>query len=88
MLKAVETATEFLPMSKSQGLPSRFSVTASLDGAIANFDPLNQPAKDFSQETPLPSLQQTSQTQSNSGAVPAAKFTVVFAPNGVLEVNP
>ncbi|MBE9163219.1 hypothetical protein [Tychonema sp. LEGE 06208] len=65
-----------------------YRVTASLDGAIANFEPLNQPAKDFTQETPLPSVQQTSQTQSNSGAVPAAKFTVVFAPNGVLEVNP
>jgi hypothetical protein len=65
-----------------------YRVTASLDGAIANFEPLNQPAKDFTQETPLPSLQNTSQTQSNSAAVPAAKFTVVFAPNGVLEVNP
>ncbi|WP_332955267.1 hypothetical protein [Microcoleus sp. AR_TQ3_B6] len=28
-MKAVETATDFLPMSKSQGLPSRFSVNAA-----------------------------------------------------------
>lgn len=65
-----------------------YRVSASLDGAIANFDPLNQPAKDFTQETPLPNLQKSSETESNSGAVPAAQFTVVFAPSGVLEVNP
>ncbi len=65
-----------------------YRVSASLDGAIANVEPLNQPAKDFTQETPLPNLQKSSQTESNSGAVPAAKFTVVFAPNGILEVNP
>ena len=65
-----------------------YRVDASLDGAIANFEPLNQPAKDFTQETPLPNLHKSSQTESNSGAVPAAKFTVVFAPNGILEVNP
>lgn len=65
-----------------------YRVSASLDGAIANFEPLNQPAQDFTQETPLPNLQKSSQTESNSGAAPAAKFTVVFAPSGVLEVNP
>ncbi|MEG3857790.1 hypothetical protein [Microcoleus sp. herbarium12] len=65
-----------------------YRVSASLDGAIANFEPLNQPAKDFTQETPLPNLQKSSQTQSNSNRVPAAQFTVVFAPSGVLEVNP
>jgi hypothetical protein len=65
-----------------------YRVTASLDGAIVNFEPLNQPAKDFTQETPLPNLHKSSQTESNSGGVAAAKFTVVFAPNGVLEVNP
>jgi hypothetical protein len=65
-----------------------YRVSASLDGAIANFEPLNQPAKDFTQETPLPNLQKSSPTESNSGGAPAAKFTVVFAPNGILEVNP
>lgn len=64
-----------------------YRVSASLDGAIANFEPLNQPAKDYTQETPLPNLHKSFQTESNSSAVPA-KFTVVFAPNGVLEVNP
>lgn len=65
-----------------------YRVSASQDGAIGNFEPLNQPAKDFTQETPLPNLLKSSQTGSSEAAVPAAKFTVVFAPSGVLEVNP
>jgi Neuraminidase (sialidase) len=65
-----------------------YRVSATLDGAIANFEPLNQPAKDFIQETPLSNLNKSSQTESNSHAVPTANFTVVFAPNGILEVNP
>jgi hypothetical protein len=65
-----------------------YRVSASLDGAIANFEPLNQPAKDYTQETPLPNMLKSSETASSEATVPAAKFTVVFAPNGVLEVNP
>ena len=64
-----------------------YRVSASQDGAIAHFDPLNQPAKDFTQETPLPNLLKSSETSSNSAA-PVANFTVVFAPTGTLEVNP
>ena len=62
-------------------------VRTSQDGAIGNFEPLNQPAKDYTKETPLPNLLKSSETSSNSAA-PAAKFTVVFAPTGTLEVNP
>ena len=61
-------------------------VRTSQDGAIGNFEPLNQPAKDYTKETPLPNLLKSSETSSNSAA-PAAKFTVVFAPTGTLEVN-
>ncbi len=64
-----------------------YRVTASQDGAIGNFEPLNQPAKDFTKETPLPNLLKSAETTISS-AVPVAKFTVVFAPSGVLEVNP
>ena len=64
-----------------------YRVTASQDGAIGNFEPLNQPAKDFSKETPLPNLLKSAETTISS-AVPVAKFTVVFAPTGTLEVNP
>ena len=69
----------------TQNLVDRVSV--SQGGAIGNFEPLNQPAKDYIQETPLPNLLKSSETSSNSAA-PVAKFTVVFAPTGTLEVNP
>ncbi len=62
-------------------------VTTSQDGAIGNFEPLNQPAKDYTKETPLPNLLKSPETSSNNAA-PVAKFTVVFAPTGTLEVNP
>ena len=64
-----------------------YRVTASQDGAIGNFEPLNQPAKEFSKETPLPNLLKSGETTISSAA-PVAKFTVVFAPTGTLEVNP
>jgi hypothetical protein len=64
-------------------------VSANQDGAIVHFDPLNQPAKDYTQETPLPNLLKSSETTSSSNsAAPVANFTVVFAPTGTLEVNP
>ena len=63
-----------------------YRVTTSQDGAIGNFEQLNQPAKDYTKETPLPNLLKSPET-SNSAA-PVAKFTVVFAPTGTLEVNP
>jgi hypothetical protein len=69
----------------TQNLVDRVSV--SQGGAIGNFEPLNQPAKDYIQETPLPNLLKSFQTSSNSAAA-VAKFTVVFAPTGTLEVNP
>jgi hypothetical protein len=69
----------------TQNLVDRVSV--SQDGAIGNFESLNQPPKDYTQETPLPHLLKSSETSSNSAA-PVAKFTVVFAPTGTLQVNP
>jgi hypothetical protein len=69
----------------TQNLVDRVSV--SQGGAIGNFESLNQPAKDYTQETPLPHLLKSYETSSNSTA-PVAKFTVVFAPTGTLEVNP
>jgi hypothetical protein len=69
----------------TQNLVDRVSV--SQGGAIGNFEPLHQPAKDYTQETPLPNLLKSPETSSNNAA-PAAKFTVVFAPTGTLEVNP
>ncbi|MEZ2249464.1 MAG: hypothetical protein ACBR21_14225 [Microcoleus sp.] len=65
-----------------------YRVSASQDGAIGNFEPLNQPAKDFTQETPLPNLLTASETTSSNSPAPVAKLTVVFTPTGTLEVNP
>ncbi|MEG5235899.1 hypothetical protein QUB77_16845 [Microcoleus sp. AT9b-C3] len=72
-----------------------YRVTTSQDGAMAfrpasygNFEPLNQPAKDYSQETPLPNLLTSSETSSGNSAAAFVKFTVVFAPTGTLEVSP
>ncbi|MEG4353468.1 hypothetical protein QUA70_25435 [Microcoleus sp. LAD1_D5] len=64
-----------------------YRVSPSQDGAIDNFQPLNQPAKDYTKENPLPNLLKSPETSSNNAA-PVAKFTVVFAPTGTLEVNP
>ncbi|MEG4583810.1 hypothetical protein QUA54_00985 [Microcoleus sp. MOSTC5] len=63
-------------------------VSTSQDGAIGNFDPLNQPAKDYTQQTPLPNLLKSAETSNSSSAPSVTKFTVVFAPTGTLEVNP
>ena len=64
-----------------------YRVSASQDGAIANFEPINQPAKDFTKETPLPNLLKSAEATSSTAAT-VAKFTVIFAPTGTLEVNP
>ncbi len=64
-----------------------YRVSASQDGAIGHFEPLNQPAKDYTEETPLPNLLKSAETTSSTAA-PVGKFTVVFAPTGTLEVSP
>ncbi len=64
-----------------------YRVSASQDGAIANFEPINQPAKDFTKETPLPNLLKSAEATSSRAAA-VANLTVVFAPTGTLEVNP
>ncbi|MEG4390882.1 hypothetical protein [Microcoleus sp. BROC3] len=65
-----------------------YRVSVSQDGAIGNFESLNQPAKDCTQETPLPNLLKSAETSNSNSAAPVAKFTVVFRPTGTLEVNP
>lgn len=64
-----------------------YRVSASSDGALASFEPVNQPAKEYLQETPLPNLLKPSES-TGTPAAPVGKFTVVFAPSGVLEVSP
>lgn len=62
-----------------------FKVGITKDGVIADFTPVNQPAADFIQETPLPSLRQPGAAGTQE---PLAQYRVVFTPGGVLQVNP
>lgn len=60
-----------------------YRVSVSPDGAIASYEPLNQQAKDFLSETSLTSFT----NNPNTPATPLGKFTVVFTPQGSLEVS-
>jgi len=64
-----------------------YEVTADEKGVIVDFQHLNQPAKNYLQEIPLPQLLKPQSSENNSLQA-TAKFTVLFAPDGVLEVNP
>jgi len=62
-----------------------FKVGITKDGVIADFTPVNQPAADYVQETPLPSLRQPGAAGTPE---PLAQYKVVFTPGGVLQVSP
>ncbi|MCU0543315.1 MAG: nitrate ABC transporter ATP-binding protein [Oscillatoriaceae cyanobacterium Prado104] len=68
-----------------------YRVKVKQNGDIVKFEPANQLAKDFVQETPLPVLQVPAGTPTNSPAdsQKTAEFKVTFDPNngGVLEVK-
>lgn len=72
-----------------------YRVAVTEDGAIADYEPTNQPASDYVQETPIGRLikpEAASGGQQNAGVPatqkPLAQFRVVFKTNGVLEVSP
>ena len=66
-----------------------YRVAINKDGAIADYEALNQPAFDYIQETPLKSLLKSSNTPTSTASQkPLAYFKVVFTPTGVLEVSP
>ncbi|MDQ2097624.1 MAG: nitrate ABC transporter ATP-binding protein [Tychonema bourrellyi B0820] len=64
-----------------------YRVKVKQNGDIVQFDPTNQAAKDFLQETPLPVLQIPAGTP--AGAEKTAEFQVTFSPSngGKLEVK-
>lgn len=64
-----------------------YEVTVDENGAIVDYQHLNQSSKDYQQEIPLPQLLKPQSSENNSPQA-TAKFTVLFAPSGVLEVNP
>lgn len=75
-----------------QGTPSfprslQYRVAVTKDGVVADYEPKNQPAFDYEDETPLPKLFQPSNSPDAVPQEPLAQFSVVFAPNGVIEVR-
>jgi hypothetical protein len=75
-----------------QELVYRVGVTEN--GVIADYEPKNQPAWDYVEQTPLESLLKPEEAgigQEDAGLLPQkplAQFRVVFKPSGVLEVSP
>ncbi|HEY9605019.1 MAG TPA: DUF4335 domain-containing protein [Allocoleopsis sp.] len=70
-----------------------YRVAVTKDGVIADYEPRNQPAWDYVQQTPLETLlKPEAAVKSGSGESvtqePLAQFEVVFKRRGVLEVSP
>ncbi|NEP81410.1 MAG: WD40 repeat domain-containing protein [Okeania sp. SIO3B3] len=65
-----------------------FQVKVNGDGAIASLEPMNEPAQYYSQQTPLPKLLNTANSEVTSQRQSFAIFRVVMTPTGVLEVSP
>ncbi|MCU0517020.1 MAG: hypothetical protein MUC60_09165 [Oscillatoria sp. Prado101] len=66
-----------------------YRVKVKADGAIAGYEPVSPAAKDYVGETPLPVLsERAGKNAGDAVEQPVAQFKVVFAPTGVLEVNP
>lgn len=71
-----------------------YRVGVTEDGVIADYEPMNTPAWDYVQKTPLQRLTKPEAAgigTKETGLVPQkplAQFRVVFKPNGVLEVSP
>ena len=69
----------------------KYRVALKKDGAIADYEPLNQVAVDYQKETPLPKMLEAlygSNLVAPSNKEPLAHYKVVFQPNGKLEVTP
>jgi Domain of unknown function (DUF4335) len=69
----------------------KYRVAVNKDGAIADYEPLNQVAYDYFRETPLPKMFQA--IYGSNVAVPnnkeaLAHYQVVFKPNGEIEIKP
>ncbi len=69
----------------------RYRVAVNKDGAIADYEPLNQVAYDYARETPLPTMLQAaygSNLVAPNTKEPLAHFQVIFQPSGKLEIAP
>ncbi|BAZ00369.1 hypothetical protein NIES37_43590 [Tolypothrix tenuis PCC 7101] len=69
----------------------KYRVAVNKDGAIADYEPLNQVAYDYARETPLPQLLQQAQGSNlvaPNTKEPLAHFQLIFQPSGKLEITP
>lgn len=69
----------------------RYRVAVNQNGAIADYEPLNQVAVDYQQQTPLPKMLKElygSNLVAPNNKEPLAHYKVVFQPSGKLEVTP
>lgn len=64
-----------------------YRVAADESGAIVDYDPLNQAAFDYEKETPLPAVTKYDAAAA-SGTKPLAQYTVVYRPDGKIEIKP
>lgn len=65
----------------------RYRIAMTEQGKVVDFEPLNQPAFDYLDQTPLQALK-ASGTSNNSSNQPVGQFLVVFKTTGGLEVSP
>lgn len=64
-----------------------YRVAADEGGEIVDYDPLNQAAFDYEKETPLPVVTKYDAAAA-SGTKPLAQYTVVYRPDGKIEIKP
>jgi Domain of unknown function (DUF4335) len=82
--KLQQSAAQAKPPSAAN-ISYRVSVTKT--GEIADYEPATQSAYDYEQQTPLPKLAKFN-AQAAISQEPLAHYTVVFQPNGKVEVTP
>jgi Domain of unknown function (DUF4335) len=64
-----------------------YRVAANESGEIVDYEPINQAAFDYEQETPLPKTAKYDE-KSAAGEKPLAQYTVTYQPNGMVKVDP
>jgi hypothetical protein len=64
-----------------------YRVATDESGAVVDYEPINQPAFDYEQETPLPKVAQYDEDAA-AGTKPLAQYTVTYQPNGMAKVEP
>jgi hypothetical protein len=64
-----------------------YRVAANENGEIVDYEPINQAAYDYEQETPLPKEAKYDE-KSAAGEKPLAQYTVTYQPDGKVKVDP